>query len=143
MKKFLMFRRFLANIEFYPIDIDGVKYAVIHFSKKIKRFPLKNKGGTQIMVVTTVTYHVFPGKRNEFIKAIVETNTAAKTLNEEGCLEYRFSLPIDSEDELCLLERWESPEHLVPHRTQPHFLLLQEIKAKYVEHTDITRYETK
>jgi len=34
MKKFLMFRRFLANIEFYPIDIDGVKYAVIHFSKK-------------------------------------------------------------------------------------------------------------
>jgi len=34
MKKFLMFLRFLANIEFYPIDIDGVKYAVIHFSKK-------------------------------------------------------------------------------------------------------------
>ena len=46
-------------------------------------------------------------------------------------------------EEVALLERWESAEHLVPHRTQPHFLLLQEIKAKYVESTDITRYETK
>ena len=95
------------------------------------------------MVVTTVTYHVRPGCRDEFINALIESNTVANTLNEEGCLEYRFSKPIDSEDELCLLEKWESPEHLVPHRTQPHFLALQEIKAKYVESTDITRHETK
>ena len=95
------------------------------------------------MIVTTVTYHVRPGCRDEFVKTLIENNTAANTLNEEGCLEYRFSLPVDNENELCLLEKWESAESLIPHRTQPHFLLLQEIRAKYVESTDITRYETK
>ena len=83
------------------------------------------------------------GDREMFVKELTDKGVLDAIRNEDGCLAYEYYCSYEDARVLALYEKWESPEHLVPHRTQPHFLLLQEIKAKYVEHTDITRYETK
>ena len=94
------------------------------------------------MVLITVTYHLKPGCREAFVKAVLEEKISEQTRMEEGNLEYRYSLPLDSLDEVCLLEKWDSRACLAPHGAQPHYLRLQELKALYVEKTSVKRFET-
>jgi len=93
------------------------------------------------MLMLRVTYHVKPGMRDAFVKALQEEEIAASTRREEGNVDYAFSLPLDDPDTLFLLELWESKENLGPHGKQPKFLRLQELKAEYVESSDILFYD--
>jgi len=50
-------------------------------------------------------------------KAIIEA-----TRGEEGCIEYNLYNPIDSENTLLFVEKWESKESLESHIKQQHFI---------------------
>jgi len=93
------------------------------------------------MILIRVSYRTKPGYRDDFVKALLDEDIAGRTRKEPGNLEYTFSVPIGTTDAVCLLERWESAEALVPHPRQPHFLRLQEIKERYVADTTVTRCE--
>ena len=93
------------------------------------------------MILLCVRYHTKPGLRGEFVKALADERIAEQTHTEPGNLAYEFSVPIGEEDAVCLLERWESADALLPHPQQPHFLRLQELKAQYVEETELLRFE--
>ena len=93
------------------------------------------------MVIISVRYRTKPCLRDAFVKALADERIAARTRTEPGNLAYEFSVPIDEEDTVCLLERWESADALLPHPQQPHFLRLQELKAQFVAETKLLRYD--
>jgi len=93
------------------------------------------------MLMVRVTYFCKPDCRDAFVKALQEEEIPARTRREEGNLEYTFSLPLGQENAVALLERWESGDCLKSHRTQPHLLRLRELKAQYVEHSEIRFYD--
>jgi len=56
-------------------------------------------------------------------KIIGETDTIIKaTRAEKGCIEYNLYDPIDSENILLFVEKWEGKEFLQEHIQQDHFI---------------------
>ena len=92
------------------------------------------------MIQVNVTYR-FSDKTNRdaFMAELYKNDIPAKTNAENGCFCYNYFYPVDKDNEVFLLEQWEDAEAVAVHATQPHFLLLQEIKAKLVESTEIVK----
>ena len=93
------------------------------------------------MVIISVTYHTKPGLADEFAGILADEHIAEETRREQGNIEYRFSKVIGQQDTLALLEKWESADFLPAHNRQPKFLRLQELKGKYVDSTEVEKFE--
>jgi quinol monooxygenase YgiN len=80
------------------------------------------------MIVVIASVRVKPGKRAEFLK-IFKTNVPA-VRKEKGCIEYlptvdaAADLPpqLRDENEVTVIEKWESVESLHEHLNSPHML---------------------
>ncbi|MBQ9062692.1 MAG: antibiotic biosynthesis monooxygenase [Eubacterium sp.] len=92
------------------------------------------------MEVLNVTYHCKPGKRVEFINAIVTEGIDVACRNEEGNLKYGYYLPTDSADDMLLIEKWRDADCLAAHGKQPHYLRLGELKAQFVDETVLEKF---
>ncbi len=91
------------------------------------------------MLTMIVYYHCKAGARNEFVKEIAAADIAAKCQAENGCKQYDFFLPLNDDDTLLLVEKWESEEAQKIHMTTPHFQLLSSLKERYVERVGIEK----
>ena len=58
---------------------------------------------------------------------------------EDGCLAYDYYFSAQDENEVLLIERWESAAHQRVHMEQPHMARLREIKDKYIADTRLGR----
>lgn len=47
---------------------------------------------------------------------------------------------MDSDDDICILEKWESKENIEAHQKTLHYAILNELKEKYVEKVEIKKY---
>lgn len=94
-------------------------------------------------ILLEVHYSIKHGKRDEFCQKILEAGIADASRNEKGNLKYDYYIPLDSDDEICLIELWENSQAQLEHKTLPHFQKLGELKELYVENTDITIYQVK
>ena len=93
------------------------------------------------MTGLNVYYYVREGMMTDFIGALNSNNIAEQCRNENGCLQYDYFISESKPERLLLLiERWESAETQKIHTTQPHFSILQELKARYVEKTEFFNY---
>ncbi|MBR2187815.1 MAG: antibiotic biosynthesis monooxygenase [Eubacterium sp.] len=92
------------------------------------------------MEVLNVTYKCKPGMRQTFLEAIAAEKIDLACRAEEGNLEYAYFLPVDSEDELLLVEKWRDADCLAAHGQQPHYLRLGELKGIYVDETILGKY---
>ena len=54
---------------------------------------------------------------------------------EDGCLAYDYYFSAQDENELLLIERWQSAEHQRVHMQQPHMARLKSIKEQNVDST--------
>ncbi len=79
-----------------------------------------------------VIYSCIPGKRGAFLKAMAEAGIAEKVRAEEGCIFYDYYIPLENDNDILLLEKWESKEHQQRHCDQPHMVQLRAIKPDYV-----------
>ena len=59
---------------------------------------------------------------------------------EVGNIEYCMFFPMDSDDDICILEKWESKENIEAHQKTLHYAILNELKEKYVEKVEIKKY---
>jgi len=59
--------------------------------------------------------------------------------NEEGNIQYTYFLPKNDEETLLLLEGWKDQESIDSHSNSIHYKRIGELKAKYVEKTNIYR----
>lgn len=92
-------------------------------------------------VLVLVRYIVKDGKREEFLKQIIDEGILKATLVEDGNEKYDYYFPADSEDALCLCEIWRDADALKVHATQPHYIRLGEIKNEMVDSTTVAKYE--
>lgn len=95
------------------------------------------------MYTLYVIYKSFPGKREEFITRAKEAGVVDAVRNEEGCIRYDYYFSEKDENELLLVEAWESRNHQQIHLTQPHIANLKAIKEECIESTVISEFESK
>lgn len=95
------------------------------------------------MIQLHVTYTMKPGTApKDFLDALNDANIPEKCQHEEGNISYNYFFPADAPNQLFLLEIWENDGALAVHQQAPHFQQIPSIKEKYVDHTDLHRYET-
>ena len=89
------------------------------------------------MLKLSVNYFVKPGRREEFLRRIVEGGILAAIRAEEGCLRYDYYLSCQNEDEILLLEEWDTAEHQRIHMEQEHMKRLRIIKDDCIADTQL------
>ena len=58
---------------------------------------------------------------------------------EDGCIRYEYSFGI-ADDELILTEVWQDAQAIDFHKNSEHFAKLGDLKAEYVENTEIMKF---
>lgn len=89
------------------------------------------------MLKLSVNYFAKPGRREEFLRRIVEGGILAAIRAEEGCLRYDYYLSCQDEDEILLLEEWDTAEHQRTHMEQEHMKRLRIIKDDCIADTQL------
>lgn len=88
-------------------------------------------------LILYVKYQAKPGCRETFVRQIVEKGILTAIRQEPGCLAYDYYFSAQDENELLLIERWQSAEHQRVHMQQPHMQQLRAIKEQYVDSTTL------
>ena len=89
------------------------------------------------MLKLSVKYFAKPGRREEVLRRIVEGGILAAIRAEEGCLRYDYYLSCQNEDEILLLEEWDTAEHQRIHMEQEHMKRLRIIKDDCIADTQL------
>ena len=84
-----------------------------------------------------VRYQAKPGCREKFVRQLVEECILTLIRQEDGCLAYDYYFSAQDENELLLIERWQSAEHQRVHMQQPHMARLKAIKEQNVDSTTL------
>ena len=88
-------------------------------------------------LILYVKYHAKPCGREAFVRQVVEEGILTAIRAEDGCLAYDYYFSAQDENELLLIERWQSAEHQRIHMQQPHMARLRTIKDQYVDGTQL------
>lgn len=94
------------------------------------------------MIVLNVTYRLSKENQPKFIAALKERNISALTQAEPGCLKYSFYAPIESDDEVVLIENWQDMESLTRHIAGENIKALGAMKVEFGLETVIKKYES-
>ena len=91
-------------------------------------------------ILVNVRYIIKPGKRDEFLRKVIAQGIIQDSQTEPGNYCYEYSIPVNSENELCLLEQWVSSQAQSAHGKSEHYQRLQALKKEYVIATEIEKY---
>ena len=91
------------------------------------------------MLKLSVNYFAKPRRREEFLRRVVEEGILTAIRREEGCLRYDYYLSCQNEDEILLLEQWDTDEHQRIHMEQEHMKRLRAIKDECIAETKLNR----
>ena len=95
------------------------------------------------MYTIYVKFDCYPEKREAFVEAVKKEGILSAILAEDGCIRYDYYFSDSDENELLLIEAWESKRHQEIHIEQPHMARLREIKGDYVKNTTLGEFEIK
>lgn len=90
--------------------------------------------------IIQVHYFLKKGTRGEFYRKFRDNNIREMSQAEKGNLEYSIFFPNDSDDDVCLIEKWEAMEDIEAHHKTLHYAILNELKEKYVKKIVIKKY---
>lgn len=89
------------------------------------------------MYTIYVKFECLPQKRQAFIEKMKETGILDAIRAEDGCVKYDYYLSEKDENELLLIEQWESAQHQQIHIEQPHMAKMREFKNDYIKKTEL------
>jgi quinol monooxygenase YgiN len=75
--------------------------------------------------------------RDEFFSQVVKIGAACR--DEEGCLRYDYFLPADHDDEILLVEKWETEKALDAHGSYETAQRIGQIKNLFRIKTDVEK----
>ena len=75
------------------------------------------------MILAIIRMQVLPEKREELCQTIVSLIGSLRT--EKGCLRCDFCQSMEDENELCILEEWDTRENLNSHLKSERFRVLR------------------
>lgn len=84
-----------------------------------------------------VTYTLLRGGREQFIDEIIASGALDAVCNEDGCIEYAYYLDESNNDQIVLVERWQSQDQFRQHLYQPSWKRIKAIKDRYVLDTQV------
>lgn len=87
-----------------------------------------------------VVYTVKPGCRDRFLREVAAADLGAQTRTEPGNSRYDWFLPVESPDQVFLLEIWKDGAAQQAHCQTPHYGVLQGLKEKYVLDVSIEKF---
>ena len=93
------------------------------------------------MYTIYVQFVCFPDKREAFIEAVKKEGILDAIRAEDGCLRYDYYFSEADENELLLIEAWETKRHQQIHIEQPHMARLREIKDDYIISTKLGEFK--
>jgi quinol monooxygenase YgiN len=91
-------------------------------------------------ILLNVRYTVRPGKRDEFLEKAGMQGIIRDSRAEPGNYKYEYYIPVDSENDLFLMEMWVSSKSLAAHGRTEHYTMLQALKKEYVTAVAIEKY---
>lgn len=95
------------------------------------------------MYTIYVKFDCYPKKREAFVEAVKSEGILTAIRAEDGCISYDYYFSDSDENELLLIEAWESKHHQQVHIEQPHMDRLREIKGDYIKTTTLGEFEIK
>ena len=95
------------------------------------------------MYTIYVKFDCLPGKRAAFIDRVKAEGVLEAIRAENGCIRYDYYLSEKDENELLLIEQWESKHHQQVHLDQPHMVQLRSFKSDYIVNTVLGEVELK
>ena len=95
------------------------------------------------MYTIYVQFKCFPKKREAFVEAIKKEGILSSIRAEDGCLRYDYYFSEADDNELLLIEAWETKKHQQIHIEQPHMARLREMKGDYIDSTSLGEFELK
>lgn len=95
---------------------------------------------TKENLLLNVTYTTKPGKRTEFLSTLTQLGVVTQSKQEPGNIRYDYFYPVDSEDQLLLMEIWTDDEALAFHAQTDHYKQLQTIKGDYLISASIEKF---
>ena len=90
-----------------------------------------------------VKFDCYHEKREAFVEAVKKEGILSAIRAEDGCIAYEYYYSDSDENELLLIEAWESKHHQQIHLEQPHMARLREIKDGYIKTTTLGEFEIK
>ena len=94
-------------------------------------------------IYVNVKYVLKDGTRKEFLEQLAADNIIQNSKSEPGNISYEVSLPLDSENTICLNEMWTNEAAQKRHGNTAHYQVLSQLKQRYVEEVYISCYDTK
>lgn len=95
------------------------------------------------MYTIYVQFQCHPEKRAAFVEAVKREGILDAVRAEDGCLRYDYYFSEADENELLLIEAWETKRHQQIHIEQPHMARLREMKDDYIQSTVLGEFELK
>ena len=92
------------------------------------------------MLTWNVTYTCKPGKRAAFYQALCALGIRDSSRAEAGNCGYDYYFAAEAEDDLLLVESWDSPAHQQAHCETELFGKLQALKAEYCDGVRIDKF---
>ena len=83
------------------------------------------------------------GSARAFAKEMVESGLVERIRNEEGNLKYEYFFPMDDEETVLLIDRWESQEALDEHHKSPMMKEIADLRDKYHLHMRVEQFVDK
>ncbi len=88
-----------------------------------------------------VNYTAKPGCREQFVRQIVSRGILSAIRAEDGCRKYDYYFSAQDENEVLLVERWESEAQQRIHMTQPHMADLRALKEEYIASVTLVKVQ--
>ncbi len=92
-------------------------------------------------ITLNVTYTMKPGMRQQFLDRVSALHILEGVRSEPGCLQYAYFIPLDSPDQLFLLELWKDQDCLDAHTRSANMAKLKAVKDELVLDTNIKRFD--
>ena len=93
------------------------------------------------MYTIYVKFDCLPGKREAFIERMKGAGILEAIRAEDGCKKYDYYLAEKDENEILLIEQWETKNHQQVHMTQPHMATLRQLKEEFLLSTRLMKVQ--
>ena len=80
------------------------------------------------------------GSARAFAKEMVEIGLVDRIRNEEGNLKYEYFFPMDDEETVLLIDRWENEESLDKHHKTEMMEEIAKLRDKYNLHMRVEQF---
>ena len=80
------------------------------------------------------------GSARAFAKEMVEIGLVDRIRNEEGNLKYEYFFPMDDEETVLLIDRWENEESLDRHHKTEMMEEIAKLRDKYNLHMRVEQF---